>query len=311
MKIYGNVLTEDLKIEGKTAIALGKFDGIHRGHKMLIDRLIATKEKEGNNAAVFTFERAPGEFINNITQKHILTKAEKRTLMKNNGIDILIECPLINEIISMEPEKFVKEILIDRLCVEKIFCGEDFRFGYKRKGDAALLEKLQEEYGYKVEVIKKLQYKDRDISSTFTREAIQSGDIKLANRLLGYPYTIIGTVSHGRALGRKIGFPTINIIPDEDKILPPNGVYDTVVIHEGIKYQAITNIGTKPTVTGDNKIIIETNLLDVSMDLYDKTVEICFLDYVRQEKKFDSIEELKNVIAEDVSRRRMSLCTNS
>lgn len=304
MKIYGNVLTEQIQVNNGTALVIGKFDGLHKGHRALLKMLSEAKEYEGLQTAIFTFVRSPKEALEKTKQQYILTADEKRLFMENNGIDILVECPLEPEILSIEPEAFIEDILVKRLGVKRIFCGEDCGFGYKRRGNADLLKKLENVYGYKTTVIKKLQYGGRDISSTFIREEIEKGNIETVNELLGYPYTTIGIVAKGQQLGRTLGFPTFNIIPAEDKLLLPNGVYYTNSIIDGVKHPSITNIGTRPTVNGDNGITIETNILDVSIDLYKKTVELEFFKFIRPEKKFNSIEELKATVKEDIRKCR-------
>ncbi len=304
MKIYGNVLTEQIQVNKGTALVIGKFDGLHRGHRALLKMLSEAKEEDGLQTAIFTFVKSPKEALEKTKQQYILTADEKRLFMENNGIDILVECPLEPEILSIEPEDFIEDILVGKLGVKRIFCGVDCGFGYKRRGNADLLKELEYKFGYKTTVIKKLQYDGRDISSTFIREEIEKGNIETVNELLGYPYTTIGVVEKGKQLGRTLGFPTFNIIPAEDKLLLPNGVYYTNSIIDGVKYPSITNIGTRPTVNGDNSITIETNILDVSIDLYKKTVELEFFKFIRPEKKFSSIEELKATVKEDIRKCR-------
>ena len=304
MEIYGNILTEQIQVDKGTALVIGKFDGLHKGHRALLEMLSKAKEEEDLQTAIFTFVKSPKEALEKTKQQYILTTEEKRLFMENNGIDILVECPLEPEILSIEPEAFIEDILVSKLGVKRIFCGEDCGFGYKRRGNADLLIKLQDKFGYKTTVIKKLQYDGRDISSTFIREEIEKGNIETVNELLGYPYTAIGVVAKGQQLGRTLGFPTFNIIPTEDKLLLPNGVYYTNSIIDGVKHPSITNIGTRPTVNGDNNITIETNILDVSIDLYEKTLELEFLKFIRPEKKFNSIEELKAAVEEDINKCR-------
>lgn len=304
MKIYGNVLTEHIQVNKGTALVIGKFDGLHKGHRALLEMLSKAKAEEDLQTVIFTFVRSPVEALANTKQQYILTTEEKRLFMEHNGIDILVECPLETEILSIEPETFIEDILVKRLGIKRIFCGEDCGFGYKRRGNASLLKSLEEKFGYKTTVIKKLQYGGRDISSTFIREEIEKGNIETVNELLGYPYTTIGIVTKGQQLGRTLGFPTFNIIPTEDKLLPPNGVYYTNSIIDGERYPSITNIGTRPTVNGDNNITIETNILDVSIDLYKKTVELEFFKYIRPEKKFGSTDELKAAVENDIKRCR-------
>lgn len=304
MEIYSNLLKENIQFNKRSAVALGKFDGLHKGHMSLISMLMETKKNEDVDAIVFTFVKSPKEALKNESYKYILTMLEKRNFMEHNKVDALVECPIDKELLSMKPEIFIRDILVKRLAVKQIVCGEDFRFGHNRRGDVNLLKSLESEYDYKTTVIKKLQHNNRDISSTYIREEIAKGNISVANELLGYPYTVIGQVAKGMQLGRTIGFPTINIIPEVDKLLPPNGVYYTKVFVDDTYYRAITNIGTKPTVNGDKSITIETNLLDDSLDLYGKNVKIEFFEFVRPEKKFESLEELKATIAKDVEKCR-------
>lgn len=310
MEIYGNVLKQDIKINRDTVVALGKFDGLHRGHRALIGMLAKAKKSDNMQAVAFAFTRSPKETLENESRKYILTSTEKRLFMEKSGIDILVECPVEEEILSMEPEDFIRDVLIEKLSVKKIFCGDDFRFGHKRRGDVSMLKELEKSYGYETTVIRKLQYGNREISSTYIREEIAAGNISLANELLGYPYTVLGVVTDGRKLGRTLGFPTANIIPEKDKLLPPNGVYCTDVIADDRRYRAVTNIGTKPTVNGDKNITIETNLLDEEIDLYGKTLELQFFEFVRPEKKFGSIEELKAAVNKDIliCRKKYEVC---
>ena len=261
MKIYGDILGEKIKTENGTAIAIGKFDGLHRGHRMLID-LITNEKVNGFVPAVFTFARSPKELIGKEKQKYILTASEKRMFMENSGVEILVEQPLSDAIIGTEPEAFIRDILVDKLSAKKIFCGSDFRFGHKRLGDIEFLKKYEEKYGYETVVINKLKHGYRDISSTYIREEIANGSISLLNELLGYPYTMIGTVIEGRKIGRTLDFPTVNITPNEDKILPPNGVYFTKAFIEGKWYDAITNIGVRPSVNDSGTVNVETHILD-------------------------------------------------
>ena len=303
MNIYGDISDEIIKIENGTAIAIGKFDGLHRGHKALIE-LIKAEKKNGLVPTVFTFARAPQEFIGKEKQKYVLTAAEKRMFIEKNGVEILVEQPLNDSIIGTEPEAFIRDILVEKLAVKKIFCGSDFRFGHKRLGDVALLKKLEKKYGYKTVAIDKLKYGERDISSTFIREEIGKGSIELLNKLLGYPYTIIGVVVEGQKLGRTLDFPTVNIIPEDDKMLPPNGVYFTKAIMDGKAYDAVTNIGVRPSVMGDGRVNVETHILDISKDLYGKTIELQFFEFERREKRFASLDELKHAVHRDIELRR-------
>lgn len=304
MKIYGDISNENIKTENGTAIAIGKFDGLHRGHKALIE-LIIHEKANGLVPAVFTFARAPKELIGNEKQKYVLTASEKRMFMEKNGVEILVEQPLNDTIIGTKPEAFIRDILVGKLGVKKIFCGSDFKFGHKRLGDVEFLKKCEKKYGYETVVIDKLKYGEREISSTYIREEIGKGSMKLLNELLGYPYTIIGVVVEGKKLGRTLDFPTVNIVPEDDKMLPPNGVYFTKAIIDGEIYNSVTNIGIRPSVNGDGRVNVESHILDISKNLYGKAVELQFFEFERAEMKFNSIIELKSAVHRDIE-----LCRN-
>lgn len=282
-----------------TVVAIGKFDGLHKGHRTLINKMTQMKA-EGLSSVLFSFKKAPNEVLGNSEAEYILTNEEKLRFLENIGVDYYIEYPCNEGVLSTRAEDFLEKIIIGRLGAKKIVCGTDFHFGYKRQGDTELLKKMQDKYGYELVVIDKLKYKNSDISSSRIRETVVAGDIEQVNLMLGYPYTIIGEVVEGNKLGRELGFPTANIKPDDRKILPPYGVYYTKVIVEGKEYKGITNIGKKPTVSGENSIGVETYLLDYSGDLYEKILEIRFYKYKRPERKFSDVEELKAQVVSDI-----------
>lgn len=280
--------TLDFQEKQNSVITLGKFDGIHRGHRALIDRVLAYGDASVTKT-VFTFDIAP---------VMLLSKKERRKMLKSLGIDLLIECPFIAEVITMEPETFVKRLLVEQLHAIHIVVGADYRFGYRRAGDAKLLQELGRKYGFTVEIVNKVVDGDRAISSTYIREELEKGNIEKVNELLGYEFYITGEIVHGRKVGRSIGIPTTNLIPPKGKLLPPNGVYATLTTAGEETYQGMTNIGCKPTVEG-SFIGVETYLLDFEGDLYGKKETVRLLHFVRPEKKFDSLDLLKKQIMED------------
>ena len=284
----------------RSCITLGKFDGLHRGHQKLIERIKEKREKNCK-AVVFTFDVSPKSYILHTPPKYLLTYEERRELAENLGVDILAECPFTEELMHMEPEAFVKEYLVDRLHGEYLAVGPDFRFGYQRKGTPQLLKELGEKYGFRTEILEKEKYKDKDISSTYIREELDQGHIEEVNRLLGYPYFTKGEIVHGRQLGRTIGIPTANLIPPSEKKLPPNGVYITESMIQGKTYQGITNVGYKPTVK-ENFLGVETYLFSCNADLYGQEAEVKFYRYLRPEIKFASLEELKNQMMKDIQK---------
>lgn len=291
--------TTDFYIEENTVLSLGKFDGVHRGHELLLAQL-ASKKKEGLCSVIFTFDIPPRANIKQLQAKVLTTNEEKKHIFEQLGMDYVIECPFTEEIMCMEAEAFIRKI-VTQLHVKCMVVGEDFHFGHQRRGDYQLLLEYAPRYGYEVVVVKKMQEESRDISSTFVREQIEQGNIKKANQLLGYRYFVTGTVTHGNQIGRTIGIPTINQIPPAEKLLPPNGVYLTETIIGKERYQGVTNVGCKPTVGGKNPIGVETHLFDFAADVYGETVTVEFLHRVRMERKFSSIEELKGQLQRDIA----------
>lgn len=290
---------EQLKIEKRSAVTLGKFDGLHRGHRLLLNQVLA-KKKEGDVAAIFTFDAPPSRLLNGRTSGVILTNEERRALAEKIHIDVLVQCPFTKDIASMEPEEFVKKILIDKMNVGFIVVGTDFHFGHDRKGNIGLLAELSKKYGYKFIVVPKEQYHGRDISSSYIREVLRTGDVTMAHHLLGYPYFISGEVVKGKQLGRTLGIPTANQIPDREKLLPPNGVYASKVKLDGVCYFGMTNIGIRPTVENTEQKNVETFLFDYEGNLYGKNITVQLLQHERPEQCFDSVERLKEQLYSDI-----------
>ena len=281
-----------------TALSLGKFDGVHRGHMALIRKLLAEKEK-GLKTAVFTFDIPPKSLTENNNYRVLSTNDEKELIFGESGIDYLLLCPFTNEVMCMEPEQFV-EWIVKSLHVKRIVVGSDFCFGHNRRGDCRLLEKLSPRFGYELTVVEKITYGSREISSSYIREEILKGDIGTANELLGYPFFVKSVVVHGRQLGRKMGIPTINMELPAEKLLPPKGVYVTQTKVSGRICPGVTNVGCKPTVNNSNKVVVETHLLDFEGDLYGIKPEVSFIHYIRPERKFDSLDALQEQMKKDI-----------
>lgn len=295
MKCIENL--QDIKINN-TAVTIGKFDGLHKGHGKLLRVL---EEKAGDRpTAVLTFGAKPIDVINNSKSSTLVTEQEKRLLCETKGIDYYLSLPLTREFLDLTPEAFIKDVLIDVLDMSLIVCGPDFSFGRFGAGDIELLKKMSKYYGYEVVVVEKEQYQNRDIGSTEIRKKIINGEIESANEMLGHPFSVIGKVEEGKKLGRRLGLPTANLIPDKSKILPPKGVYRTKLIAGEKIYNAISNVGVNPTVEENNVVKIETHIIDGEADLYDEIIEVQFLEYIRPEKKFDNVEELKAQIEADI-----------
>lgn len=294
--------TNEFHIEEPTALSLGKFDGVHRGHEALIDQLMRYKN-QGLKAAVFTFDIPPKKLTENQNYRLLTTNEEKRVLFEERGVDYLLQCPFTPEIMHMEPEDFV-EWLVRSLHVRSIVVGTDFHFGHNRRGDHVLLEQLSGQLGYELVVVDKLQYRGRDISSSYVREEILKGNLEIANELLGYPFFVQSEVIHGIQLGRTLGIPTINMELPAEKLLPPKGVYVTRLMIDGNFCTGVTNVGQKPTVNNTNKVSVETHILDYEGDLYGHTLCVSFLAYLRPEQKFASVEELKAQMERDIAAAR-------
>ena len=295
--------TVDFKIEEDTVITLGKFDGLHRGHELLMENLLNWREKYRYKAVVFTFDIPPRQQVNGVDTRVLTTNEEKRAIFERSGVDYLIECPFTPEVMCMEPKAFI-EWMVNALHARCFVIGNDFRFGHNRAGDYEVLRQYAVEFGYEVVVLDKIQEDGRDISSTYIREEIGQGHIEKANNLLGYEFFAKSMIIHGKQLGRKIGIPTINMEFPPEKLLPPNGVYVTRVLMDGVWHKGVTNVGCKPTVSDSHLIGVETHILDFSGNVYGKEAEVCFLHYIRPEQKFASIEDLQAQMERDVMTSR-------
>lgn len=285
---------EYLKIEqdfprlSNSAVTIGKFDGLHRGHRELVERITARKEA-GEQAVLLAFASQ---------NQTLLSENERIRLLERMGVDIFLECPLNERIRSMKAERFAKEILAGDLRASYVAVGEDFRFGYERRGTPDLLKKLGKNDGFAVEVVPKKMEGRRKISSTYLREELRKGNMEKYRALAGECFVVEETVCHGRGLGHKHFLPTTNLIPDRNKLMPPNGVYVTVSHFAGRSYGGITNIGYKPTV-GEKFLGVETYLYDCEEDLYGEFCRVEFLHFSRPEKRFSSMEALRAQILKD------------
>lgn len=285
-----------------SAVALGNFDGIHKGHQLLIKEIVKMKEKN-YKATIFTFSPHP-KFV--LSDKYsielIYSQEERKQKFEKLGIDIVIDYPFTKDTALMSPNDFVEKILIDLLDVNIIAVGSDYRFGNKRKGDINLLKEYSKKYGFEVIVFEKMKIKDEIISSSKIRKLISKGKIEIANELLGDYFTIIGEVVQGKKLGRKLGTPTANIIPIKNKILPLNGVYVSKTIVNDKEYNSITNIGYNPTTIQNINKSVETYIFDFNNDIYGNNIEVKLLKFLRKENKFNNLVELQNQMNEDINK---------
>lgn len=283
-----------------TAVTVGKFDGIHQGHEALVSLITSDKNLK---SVMVTFGKSPKQVLFDPDMKFIVTEEERNAILEKQGIDILLILPFDDDLMHLSPEDFIG-MLVEKVHMRYMAVGSDFTFGYMGAGNATLLKKLSDELHFKCDVIKKIQEDGADISSTRIRDLIKKGDVKEARRLLGRPYFIYGDIVHGKHIGTGMGIPTINLIPPEKKLLPPFGVYITTVDIGGRIYHGVTNVGNNPTISDGNRITVETNLLDVNTNLYGETAAVNFYEYLRPQKKFESIEALKAEIEKNIRQAR-------
>lgn len=289
----------DFHLKG-SAVTLGKFDGLHLGHQLLLNK-ITEQKKRGLKAVVFTFLYHPANLLSDREMELIYTEEEKQSILKQYGLDIMISYPFTEETRSMEPESFIEEVLINKLDAKYIAVGSDFCFGRNRRGNVRMLEEYASRFGYELEIIGKKKDADEEISSSCIRHCIREGNMENASKLLGRPFSVMGEVMHGRKIGRTIGFPTTNLIPDKAKLLPPDGVYTSLTKIDGKEYPGITNIGHNPTVGVTPEKRVETFLYDYDNDLYGKFIQVSLLSRMRGEEVFGSIEELKRQMDKDMA----------
>lgn len=286
-------------LEKACAVAIGKFDGVHVGHRRLLEEILAQKGN-GLEACVFTFDPPPAVLFGSSDGKELTTKEEKRILFERMGIDVLIEFPLTFETATMSPECFAEQILSEQMKAKFIAAGTDLSFGAKGAGNAELLRKLGRKLGFTVKTIEKVCIQGMEVNSTYIRKQLKEGNMQPVRDFLGVPYTVLGTVVHGNRIGRTLGFPTVNLLPQKNKLLPPNGVYYSEVLFKGQKYRAISNIGYKPTVTEEKVMGVESYLYDFDEEIYDETIEVHLYGFKRPEQKFESLEGLRQQLGKDI-----------
>ncbi|MDR1778693.1 MAG: bifunctional riboflavin kinase/FAD synthetase [Clostridiales Family XIII bacterium] len=286
---------------GPTAVALGNFDGIHRGHHALISRTAAYAQAHGLKTAVFTFSNHPRNFIaGKQVVKSLLTPTEKKNIIKNLGADYLFNLPFDETCTGMEPEVFIRDLLLGHFKAEAVFCGFNFHFGKKAAGNTLVLEQAAEREGFKLVVLEPYIVDDVLVSSTEVRKAISAGEMGLCRKYLGRPYALTGEAVPGNKLGRKLGFATANVVLPEDMMKPAYAIYVTgAVLEDGIERPAISNVGVRPTI-GDHKELIETHIFDYDGVLYGKRIRTVFYERIRYEMKFDGVDAMKAQVERDI-----------
>lgn len=303
MKIFKSI--HEFVSEARTIVTLGTFDGVHNGHKSILEKLMKSSRASGCESVVLTFFPHPRMVLQQNTDIKLLnTIDEKAILLEKYGIDNLIIHPFDHAFSRLSAEEFVKDLLVDQLNICKIIIGHDHRFGRNRTADINDLIAYGKQYGFEVEQISALEINEVSVSSTKIRNALLDGNIETANKYLGYPYFFTGTVVQGRQLGRTINFPTANIkIPEDYKLIPSIGIYVVSSIINGIKFYGMMSIGTNPTV-GGTALSVEVYYFDLDEDLYGRELRVDIYYRMRDELKFASIDELQQQLEED---RRVSL----
>ena len=287
-------------ISNSSVVTIGTFDGVHIGHLAILNRLIKTAQKENLESVVLTFFPHPRMVLQKDADiKLINTIEERKRLLEKTGLDQLIIHPFTKEFSRLTALEFVRDILVNQLNLKKIIIGYDHRFGRNRNATIEDLKEFGKTYDFEVIDISAQQLEEVSISSTKIRTAIKEGNIETTNKYLGYPFMLSGTIVKGRGIGKTLDFPTANLqIEEEYKLIPKEGVYVVQSQISGKKVFGITNIGTNPTVGGTQQTI-ETYFLDYNEDLYHQHIQLEFLSRIRDEKKFNSVEDLKNAIQED------------
>ncbi|MCK4661908.1 MAG: bifunctional riboflavin kinase/FAD synthetase [Bacteroidales bacterium] len=300
MKIFTDI--SDFKIKN-TVVTIGTFDGVHKGHKMVINRLNEISTTNNFQSVVFTFEPHPRILLNPDEKdlKLLNTTDEKITLLEEAGIDNIILFPFTREFSKLSACEFVKQILVEKLNIKYLVVGFNHQFGKNREGDYNKLVDCAKEFNFKIEKLDPLYITDIKISSTKIRKALNNGEIKLANSYLGYEYSITGKVIGGKKTGRKLGFPTANIkVYDSYKQIPRDGVYVVEVFWKEEKHIGMLNIGIRPTIDGLNqRKSIEVHIINFNKKIYYDDLKIVFKQRLRDEQKFDGVGALKNQLMND------------
>ena len=294
-----------------TVIALGFFDGVHRGHGALLRRTVEVARQLNATPAAFTFDRPPKEVVTGKPVPLINSAQERQELMERlYGIQQVIIAPFDREMMTMPWQDFITELLVKRYGAVHLVAGHDYHFGHKNAGDPVLLQQKCRELGLGCDIIPKVVQDHITISSTYIRTLVAQGEMERANQFLGHPHTLTDTVAHGKKLGGTLGFPTVNLRFQPGVLVPAHGVYATRVTFEnGESRPAVTNIGVRPTVDDGDRVTVEGFILDFQGDLYGQTVRMEFYKRLRGERKFPSLEALKDEVMRNAEQTRAYFST--
>ncbi len=295
MVTYNSLINTNTK--ENTAVALGYFDGVHKGHKLVLNAAKKAAEQNNLQSTVFTFSLSKTQ---NIKGGKIFSENENKRRVESLGF-INYYCPPFESFCNLMPEEFVKHVLIEKLNAKQVFCGENFMFGKNKSGDINTLKMLCEKYKIKVNVLGTVKYKGEDISSTRIRNSLLQGDINSVNEMLEEPYNIDFSIMHGNKIGSTMGFPTINQTYPNDMTQPKSGVYITSVEINGVCYAAATGLGNRPTFNGEN-VTCETFIINFNKNLYGENIVVSFYEYLKPTVKFNTKQELENYIKSAVEK---------
>ena len=286
-------------------LALGNFDGVHRGHQKILDRLRRVASERAATSVVMTFDPHPPRIVRpDKAPPLLMTKVQKLEVLAAAGIHGAAIVRFTHELSQWDPETFVQQVLVDWLRVGEVWVGANFLFGHDRAGNYTMLRALGGRYGFKTEKIDPVRYKDFVVSSTRIRRLISEGRVDEAGALLGHPYYLDGSVMHGDARGKGLGFPTANLCT-RNELIPPHGVYATMTTVDGVVHPSVTNIGVRPTVDDSGRPTVETHLFDFDRDLYGASIHVGFVQRLRDERAFESLDLLTAQIAADCARARV------
>lgn len=298
MKVYYS--SDDLPVFSKAVVTIGTFDGVHRGHQQILEQLKREAARIGGETVIITFHPHPRKVVATNQPIYLInTIEEKIELLGKMGIDHLVVVPFTAEFSQQTPEDYIEKFLVRKFHPHIIIIGYDHRFGQGRKGDYKLLEALSPKYGYHLVEISAQVINENTVSSTLIRDAVLKGDITAANALLGYDFFFDGLVIDGKKLGRALGYPTANLqIEKEEKLVPGNGIYVVQVGLEGKMYGGMMSIGVRPTI-GVTGRTIEVNIFEFDEEIYGQRLRVYVKKYLREEMKFNNLEELKEQLAVD------------
>ena len=293
------VKQENYNAKSPSVVCLGNFDGLHIGHRMLIKRGIEKAKALGLCCAVLSFDVHPAVFLKNKSPELLISREEKEKALEDMGVDLFVLSDF-SKIKDFSCEDFVQKILIETLRAKEVICGFNYSFGKKAMGSAKTLKELLRPHGAGIEIVPEIEYCGGKVSSTVIRELLKKGDCRLAAKLLGGGFCIDSPVTEGKKLGRTLGFPTANQELHPHRLKPKKGVYLSTVTFEGKSYPAISNLGERPTVENDGRYNCESFIIGFSGDLYGKKIQTRLWDFIREEKKFSSKEELTQQIEKDL-----------